>query len=116
MGKWSTVKKSAIPERMAEYEYVELTTLVGKTLVVCDYEVFEGNSDKYDDESKMGIHIVFELEDKERVRVCTHARALVSMFADGDKDLIAGLIEDRETCTVKEQWNKNHTRRYLTLE
>lgn len=116
MGKWSTVKKSGVPDRMEEFEYVELNTLLDKTLIVTDYEVFEGNSDKYDEESKMGVHIIFELEDKEKVRVCTHARALVAIFADGDKDLIDGLIKDREPCKLKEQWNKNHTRRYLTIE
>ena len=117
MSKWSNVNKnSGVPESMEEYEYVKLETLKGKRLIVCAYELFESNKDVYTDENKTGVHILFELEDGEKVRVCTHALAIVKIFQKGDADMIAGLIEDREPCELVYQKTKDGKRRYPTLQ
>lgn len=117
MSKWSSVNKSSgVPESMEDYEYVELESLKNKKLIVCAYELFESNKDVYDENNKQGIHILFELEDGEKVRVCTHALAIVKIFAKGDADMIAGLIEDREPCELVYQKTKDGKRRYPTLQ
>lgn len=76
---WEELGKTDFtPERMRDIPFVAIDAILGKKLTVEDYEIFVSKDlNKYSSGNEMGVHVIFEDDDGDKVRICTHARAIV---------------------------------------
>lgn len=69
-----------VPERMRDVPFESIRNIIGKRIIIEDFELFESASAKYTERNKTGVHLVVVLEDDSKVRICTHAVNIVRAF------------------------------------
>lgn len=99
--------QQSIPDRMRDYEFIKIDSILNQNVNVTDYALYESNDTvKYSAGNTKAVHIIIEIDGK-MYRTSTHGKRIVQAFEFLEAN--GGITEPIQTAFTRTMLNNNQS-------